>query len=338
MAEGVGGDEFFAYGDLDGVTDHGDLDLAAAKPRPDPVAAAGEAHVAESIDLAVTDAAVTEVGDGGGRRPRARPAVCLSRGCRRAWVAMSTPRWWSCTRPPSQTTSTDWPANHTPALYLAVAKLIDPLVDTPASSPAHPRRRPRARRPRSVRAWGWRAGTARRAAPDRSTDAAARGCSDPLSPPAGPEHHPARRTPAGEELDAALPLACQSPRRTVLNQPDPCWRGGRCRVAPAARLFTVSGRNAMQVHDSERRRWRVTGPYTTQSTRGAAVSRLPDCRAAPAAAARPRGAEPRSPAPAANHQTRWPRCARLDASRQVRRGHATAPPLLSIQPSLDLSE
>jgi pimeloyl-ACP methyl ester carboxylesterase len=27
-----------------------------------------------------------------------------------------------------------------------------------------------------------------------------------------------------------------------------------------ARIITVSGRNGMQVHDSERRRWRVTGP------------------------------------------------------------------------------
>ena len=73
----------FADGDLDGVADHGDLDLAAPELVAGPIGGGGEAHVAGAVDLA---------GDRrrrGGRPGRRRrlaacgpcPAVCLSTGC-----------------------------------------------------------------------------------------------------------------------------------------------------------------------------------------------------------------------------------------------------------------
>ena len=122
---------------------------------------------------------------------RWRPAACLSTLWRRAWVAMSTPRCCRCTRPPSQTTVTSWPASHTPARYLAEAKLISPLAPTrrvvagaagvagwrcrwaPGPSPAG------AALPWPAR--GRPGGSARRAPPCRCSGGAARGCSGPPS-------------------------------------------------------------------------------------------------------------------------------------------------------------
>src|SRR5215217_2200371 len=48
----VGADELVADADLDGVTDDGDLHLAAPVLGADPVVGAGEAHVAGGVDLA----------------------------------------------------------------------------------------------------------------------------------------------------------------------------------------------------------------------------------------------------------------------------------------------
>ena len=50
--DAVGADELVADADLDGVADDGDLDLAAPVLGADPVAGAGEAHVARRVDLA----------------------------------------------------------------------------------------------------------------------------------------------------------------------------------------------------------------------------------------------------------------------------------------------
>ncbi len=48
----VAGDELFSDGDLDRFANDGDLDLAAAKLGPDPVAGASEADVAAEVDVA----------------------------------------------------------------------------------------------------------------------------------------------------------------------------------------------------------------------------------------------------------------------------------------------
>ena len=68
---GVAADELFTDGDLDGVADDGDLDLAAPELVADPVAGAGEADVAGRVDLA-----------GHRRRRRRRPRLAGSAGGR----------------------------------------------------------------------------------------------------------------------------------------------------------------------------------------------------------------------------------------------------------------
>ena len=119
VADLVAADELLADRDLDGVTDDGDLDLAAAELRPDPVAGRRRSRRCRTSRPCGSRSPPTPSAAAVVRLPRTArviPAGCLAGSCRRAWVATSTPRWWICTSPPSQTTSTFWPASHTPAL------------------------------------------------------------------------------------------------------------------------------------------------------------------------------------------------------------------------------